>query len=227
MFDLLPCLPPQNLRYWGTYLENSLGISWSYIGHILSWTYLGHIFGIIWAYLGDSLLYFSQPKQKVTKSYQKLPKGTKNYENLAKVTKNNQKIIKIPQVTNFPYNLSSVWFVYHESLQFCLVFTLCLLYGLSTVYIHVPTNHLHCIYAHEYISNRDRKYRFLFPQTIRRLVSQKAPLACMGFSFWQSTFVRFIHPPPLTGYYITGPCDSGDLPCIINSTSPAPGHAGK
>ena len=137
---------------------------------------------------------------------------------MAKVTKSNQKIIKIPKVTNFPYNLSSVRFVYYESLQFCLVFTICLLYVLSTliqkllkkitiveVYIHVPTHHLHCIYAHEYICNHDRKYRFLFPQTIGRLVSPKAPLACMGFSFWQSTFVRFIHPPPLTGYYITGP----------------------
>ena len=33
-----------------------------------------------------------------------------------------------------------------------------------------------------------------FPQTITGLLSPEAPLGCIGFSFWQSTFVRFIHP---------------------------------
>ena len=126
--------------YWA-YFGNILSISWAYLRHIVDifLSYIRHILGVS-VTKGHRMLSKNtkcyQKLLKVTKSWHKLPqvlpKVGKSYQQLAKVTKSYQKC-QNTKVTNFLSNLFSVWFVYHELLKFCLVPTICLPYGLSTL----------------------------------------------------------------------------------------------
>ena len=59
---------------------------------------------------------------------------------------------------------------------------------------------------------------FLLPSFHRIGISKKFPLGAWAFLFG-NLLLWDLYTPRLTGYYITGPCDTGDLPYIINSTS--------
>ena len=59
---------------------------------------------------------------------------------------------------------------------------------------------------------------FLLPSYHQIGISKKFPLGAWAFLFG-NLLLWDLYTPRLTGYYITGPCDTGDLPYIINSTS--------